>query len=505
MKHLKKYTIIFSFVIILGFFSQIEARQNVEAKQNAQRYVDFARLPYCATDTVSSSSCQLCQGITALGYKIIHVENQQRSNVQINMVLAQNGGELVIAFGGPKSENIRYFQQIYQSGLVDIPELGVSIEREFWDTYASLFRDVLTSLVSENQPERIVFTGHSYGGSLSQLAAFDLVKNNIIVASPEKGPFIYTFGALKIGAHDFSNALQNIIGAPVTRIKRRVDFFSLMPRCVFIHRLNVWHCYRNYVSLVRSFPLFGRYYIGYSPYVRGLIHSSIPSVYSSATNYIKQVKVQSYTTSTGPKPNPLQQPQQNLNSKPPQNAAPSTPTQQHRNFNGAVNHNNQGQVVNNLSNLFNHNNHSNNVSKERLAHHTPLSYSPTHQNTNRVSNYAPQVENKAPISAFARSGPVGYSGLHSNSVSNSNSMFSRRSVSSGMGRRSMMDEHRHSSGGFGRRNLFRFRFLETNSKAVSKFERNLNGLCSTNENYLTCGYKPEVHQVYFGVNMEECN
>jgi hypothetical protein len=498
--------------------------------QNSREYVNFARLTYCQSQNLSQNSCGVCQELNAKGYRIINVQSQVKDNINFNMVVSTNqNNEIVISFGGPRSDNADYFQRIYQSGLINIPELrNMAIEKEFWDVYNGFFRQSLINQFSSgNQYSKIVFVGHSFGGSLAQLAAFDLVNNNYITRNPMIGPFIYTYGSLKIGSQGFISSLQSLTGTPLIRIKRRYDLFTLIPRCVFLPFYKLWHCYRNYVSLVRAFPLFGRYYIGYSPFIRRQLVSQVPSIVKQATQYIKQTQTtirstnNKVTSNNNPNNNQLPNSLNNQNTQRAETA--------HRSLNSVLNNNNNRNMFNDLSGVFNNhrnevsrdrlNNHnplqypnnqhhqSNDIPKERLAHHTPLAYSNSNQYQNYKANsvshnnfaqHSPSVNNHLSQSNnFASHTPMQYSGLHSQSISNSNhlgSLSKSRSSFSSPGMNMM-------------RRRGRFGFLETKAKIKrsKNKSKNVYSTCVTHMNYVSCPYNPNEHQMFFGINIENCN
>jgi hypothetical protein len=529
MKLNTKLTII-SIIIFISAYTTESRRQDVaSAREKAQFYVPFAQLPYCSADAVRGQSCQICTSTSQLGYQVIHVENQIKEGVPFSMVILKNQGtsEVIVSFAGPKSDSIAYFQKIYTSGLIPVPEIGnTEIETEFWQIYSMFFRQVLTSqITSQGLNSKITFVGHSFGGSVAMLAAYDLVLNNVIIKNAVNGPFIYTFGALKIGSHDFLSKIQNLMGAPIVRIRRRVDFFTLLPRCIFMGPLRVFHCYRNYVSLVRRFPLYANYYIGYSSVIRSKLMSSVPQIVKTATTYVtKQKQIQKTQ-------GPNSKVQNHLKNQENKSQATS-----HRTFNNVVTSQHKGNMIKDLSKMMG-THHQNRIPDQRLSDHKPMAYqSPTNKNNNPFAShtpitytpqrsspqtqmsssykpYTPQSSFSRPSpsnfassisspsqSNFASSNPMRYSGTHSSSLSNTSGMFggsSRRGGSSLGGRRFDRKKGRNQS------------FLETNMKMLrskSKTKtKNFFKNCTTESSYVSCGYNPKVHQVFFGVNIENCN
>jgi hypothetical protein len=451
-------------ILCLGLLSVISSRQ-VISHNNAESYVQFAKLAYCQKESVQSQTCNSCQTINSLGHQVIHVESFEKDNVTFQMVISHStSSEIVIAFGGPKSENIEYFQEIYKKGLIPIGPIGnVAIEPEFWQIYANNFRTVLANhLGTFGLNQKITLVGHSFGGSLAMLAAYDLIFNNVIIKNPVNGPFIYTYGALKIGSQDFIQRLQNLISLPIYRVRNRYDVFTLMPRCIYYGSMS-FHCYRSYVGLVRAYPFYAGYYVNYSPTIRTQLTQKIPEVVKTVTKKIvKQSKAINKSTPKIQVQHPIKG-SQNLQ---------QTAIKDHR--------------INNILNK----NHLTTHPVQRYANSQPLKYNTPSTFTQQRYN-SPQPLSYQQRPSYSSYTPRVSYGQSSNSYGGSSSgSYGRRDK-----RKRPYREKRHSS------------FLET-AFEVSKDKSYLAEFfktCSTEGNYVSCSYKPELHQVYFGINIEECN
>ena len=269
-----------------------ESRRIDVYKDKAKDYIIFARMPYCSTKTLLGKDCNLCAETRRKGYKIIEIVNKIKENLEFNMIISKSKEELIFSFGGPKSSNIEYFEKIYTTGFRRVND--IMIENEFYFIYENFFKNkIITTLkkFDKDTDIRILFIGHSLGGSLAQLAAFDLVKGGVLQIT-ERGPFLITYGALKIGPKSFVDEIQQKIQIPVLRISRKVDLFSLMPRCIWIPTLRVFHCYRNYHNFVRRFPIYTNYYLNYSPIAHTNIIKNIPA--DILANFKSQYVIKQY-------------------------------------------------------------------------------------------------------------------------------------------------------------------------------------------------------------------
>jgi DNA-directed RNA polymerase subunit F len=557
-------------LVILCIISNVISRSTKslknrhDSKQEAKNYINFARLPYCLTSELQSGTCGACGLIKEQGFDVVHAESHQKDGITFTMaVSASESGEVVISFGGPKSENVSYLQQIYANGVQRVPELNnLLIENEFWDVYSNFFRQTLISTLSHMKTTafKIVFVGHSFGGSLAFLSAYDSVVNHVLEKNGSMGPYVFTYGALKIGTSDFSKVIHQSIGRRFIRIRRRIDFFTLMPRCVYISDLAVWHCYRNYVNLVRAFPMFAYYYSRFSPIIRRNLVQHIPMIVRNAKSYVhqpvaiqakKQIKVQNQVSQVSQ----IRQVNKGTTEIKPQ---------KHTELNSILKSQEKTKdrkFINKISEVFGHTKNNsnsqhlinNNVENKRLAHHTPLKYSGIsskselsnlsqgHQNNHRHHQYnrerfasheplkysaslnnlnnepkqfsphhirkSHSYSNHNSFSDFEKEkekmrshAPQRYSGLHSQSLSNSHSYLGRSSGSAS-------SRHHTSNKRKQTHHLSKRSFLETGltiKNKIKKAKHNFFKSCIMFGSYIRCKFEPEIHRIFFGIDIESC-
>ena len=75
---MKLITILFNLIIILLICNYITSRSKRHfsiARQNAESYVQFARLPYCVEDIEQVEYCSICNHIEQNGFKVVLVES----------------------------------------------------------------------------------------------------------------------------------------------------------------------------------------------------------------------------------------------------------------------------------------------------------------------------------------------------------------------------------------------------------------------------------------------
>jgi hypothetical protein len=87
-----------------------------------------------------------------------------------------------------------------------------------------------------------------------------MIYKKIIPVANRKNIRVITFNALKIGVKGFLNRLQDYIPLPILRIRKKFDFFTLMPRCIFDAKIQKFKCYFKYEKLVEKNPKFKNYF-----------------------------------------------------------------------------------------------------------------------------------------------------------------------------------------------------------------------------------------------------
>src|SRR5689334_14727311 len=99
-------------VLMLTAFSAILSStkrddKNTKYEKEAERYIQFARLPYCNPENLQSGGCPLCPTFQKVGFQIFNVTSASNEGINYVMVISTNGvGEVVVSFGGPKTTDV---------------------------------------------------------------------------------------------------------------------------------------------------------------------------------------------------------------------------------------------------------------------------------------------------------------------------------------------------------------------------------------------------------------
>jgi hypothetical protein len=115
------------------------------------------------------------------------------------------------------------------------PYTEVAVERGFWRWYNFLKADVVKALVKAKakfdpttSDTPIRFYGHSAGGAVAVLAAFDQLRGSVYNGTRLVGS--YTFGCPRVGSSSFAKAFSSLLGdAENWRVTHRDDLVPHLP------------------------------------------------------------------------------------------------------------------------------------------------------------------------------------------------------------------------------------------------------------------------------------
>jgi len=275
----------FIFVVLIISLSSIQTRRQMTMSSgNAQSYVQFARLPYCDVQRISKPQhvdCDVCEKTRQVGSTIERIYTYDKIinnySVRFNMVISKGAFEkLVISFGGPKTENLFHIQDLYRNGFININ--NNKIEKGFWDIYDGEIRRDLTSRLRHRDYYDLVFVGHSVGGSLAVIAAYDVSMSNMSLPKPH----VYVYGALTVGDQNFSNHIKDI--SEIVRIKKSQDLYTQFPYCLLTNSYSST-CYGDYSTLYQRYPFYRPYLNGVYPNFGGRGYWPSMNYYSGYGSY----------------------------------------------------------------------------------------------------------------------------------------------------------------------------------------------------------------------------
>lgn len=222
--------------------------------KTAQNYHAFANLPYCPGDIINQLACPLCDKLLDNSYEVykFHKEKHRGYTYTYVILFSIHRNEVVISFAGPKHPHPAFYSTIYSRGFRKLnADPSIEVESTYVEAFEGTFKQSLYKNLKKYQEHfktgdehRYVFVGHSLGGSMAVLAAFDLVNDGIIKADAHlENPLVYTYGQLRIGNARFIERVNEMFR--VVRIVKSNDVYPRMPACTWVPSLNRFRCERD--------------------------------------------------------------------------------------------------------------------------------------------------------------------------------------------------------------------------------------------------------------------
>jgi hypothetical protein len=234
-------------ITILGTFTESKSQNKEEYYitpliKAAKSFLSFAQVPYCNKEVINALACPLCSSILDNSYKVKEIIKTSVEGRDFNAVILQsnNQREIVITFGGPKILNDpEFYSVIYRGGYSRF--LDIKVETIFAHVYQGGFdrkiRNAVSNLLKSHPGYGVVLVGHSFGGALATLSAYDLYINDII--SEHNYPKVYSYGGLTIGDASLANFLNKRM--KVVRIIKNTDIAPVLNNCKYVSKSG-WDC-----------------------------------------------------------------------------------------------------------------------------------------------------------------------------------------------------------------------------------------------------------------------
>jgi hypothetical protein len=100
----------------------------------------------------------------------------------------------------------------------------VKVENGFFSIYKAI-RTELFAILQQYKPSRLKISGHSLGGALATLLAYD-----IALSAPEIKPILFTYGTPRTGDQNFVNAIKQINSKDAAKLTFVVNIKDIVPK-----------------------------------------------------------------------------------------------------------------------------------------------------------------------------------------------------------------------------------------------------------------------------------
>jgi len=223
--------------------------------KTAKSFLSFANVPYCNKDVINTLACPLCSSILDNSFKVreIIITTYEKREFKAVVLQSDNHKEIVVTFGGPKlKEDPKFYSAVYTLGYENTNKKE-KVEKIFTDVYKgemqTNLQKTLRLIFAEKKRKaknyNIVFVGHSFGGALATLAAYDLHEAKI--TGKKNKMKVYTYGPLKIGNIEFIKYMNTKMR--LIRIIKNTDLAPVLQNCNYSEVLKKWQCSKEITTL----------------------------------------------------------------------------------------------------------------------------------------------------------------------------------------------------------------------------------------------------------------
>ncbi|WP_312110289.1 lipase family protein [Brevibacillus reuszeri] len=165
--------------------------------------------------------------ILPVGYTLLHIirafAGVEEPELEVFGFIAESHDTIIVAFRGTRTfQDNESDQDLFQVRYPFVKNSGKT-HRGFTCIYQSARNELITALNQLPKSKRILIAGHSLGGGLAVLAAFDIAVNTKF-----KKPFVYTYGSPRVGSPAFASRFDETVKKSV-RIANVHDIIPTLP------------------------------------------------------------------------------------------------------------------------------------------------------------------------------------------------------------------------------------------------------------------------------------
>lgn len=253
MKYLLTKISLVLFLMILSINStSSDSASSHYTETDAKLFANFSKMASCASKPLKEK-CPKCLN-PGSGYKFYFFYQTTRINkfnykfmIHYNDILKK----ILVTFSGPSVSEHVYIKYIYSAGFSLVKKYNFQVEKEYYLVYFTKIRKILQQKLeklrsSGRKKFQTYFAGHSIGGSLATLAAFDMQQSKVI-----QNIKVFSLAPLRLGDAAFVAMVNSYV--TVYRIVKKNDYLVRIPNCYFSSTYNMWRCFNE--NIVKQFIL----------------------------------------------------------------------------------------------------------------------------------------------------------------------------------------------------------------------------------------------------------
>jgi hypothetical protein len=248
-----------SIVLFLAFLSMqtaftkpLATSSTQYTESEAKIFTELSKLTACASKPLNEK-CPKCIN-PGNGYKFYFFYQTTRINkfnykfmIHYNDILKK----ILVTFSGPSVNEHVYIKYIYSAGFSLVKKYNFQIEKEFYEIYFNKLRKILYQKLkkiksSGRKAFQTYFVGHSIGGSLATLAAFDMQKSKAL-----ENIKVFSLAPMRLGDASYVTMVNSYV--TVYRIVKKSDYLVRIPNCYYSTTYKVWRCFNE--KIVKQFIL----------------------------------------------------------------------------------------------------------------------------------------------------------------------------------------------------------------------------------------------------------
>jgi hypothetical protein len=215
-------------------------------------YSWFGSYGYCQDYLVSAGVC--CPKLLNNQWEIIDHQEIQDEHIidhyfEFNYILFRSdiNKKYILTFPGTRDKTQLIFE-ITESNLVSYnnnnnnnneEEKNIKIHSYFLEMYKKIEKNIFNSTtlkdISLHSDYQFIFIGHSLGGAIASIAAFNSIHEKYI--NNKNNPVLITFGQPRTGNYYFSEKVMEYV-PNIFRVVRNGDIVSLIPPRIIKDKLN---------------------------------------------------------------------------------------------------------------------------------------------------------------------------------------------------------------------------------------------------------------------------
>jgi hypothetical protein len=206
------------------------------SETDATEFAYASALAYCKPDDITSftcgENCDKLKGYKSYFSQVFNVADGQ--TLSFSMIYNPSTQRFITTFRGTITD-MQLLLEALKGGAVSYTIYNVKnglVDNYFYTNYVRTIRKVFLQKLKEARTTfrnyKFIFTGHSLGGALATIAAFDAVTSYNL---PAQQAILYNFGSPRVGNFELASAIEKAV-PQIYRLVHWRDLVPHLPTCI---------------------------------------------------------------------------------------------------------------------------------------------------------------------------------------------------------------------------------------------------------------------------------